>query len=264
MEEQYIDIHDEGAVRWLTLCHERSRNALSSTMIAQLHSALEGACASDAVRVIVLAARGKVFSAGHDLSEITRQEGEDLEDHRQRVRTILERCAQLMLAIVHAPKPVIACVTGIATAAGCQLVSACDMAIAGQSARFATPGVNVGFFCTTPLVGIGRNVSRKHAMEMALTGDMITAQRAETFGLVNQVVDDAHVVAETQVLAQKIASKSAQGIRGGKERFYRQIDLPLEEAFEMASCAMLDAVTAGGDADEGPRAFFEKRDPQWK
>ncbi len=262
-EDLYVRTHDEARVRWLTLCHSASRNALSSTMIQQLHQAVQTACDDDHVRVIVIAAEGKVFSAGHDLSEISRGADENEADHRQRVETILTQCAELMMSLVQAPKPLIACVAGIATAAGCQLVSACDLALAGQSAQFATPGVNVGFFCTTPLVGIGRNVSRKHAMEMALTGDMISAERAETFGLINRVVADAALRGETQMLARKIADKSAQGIKGGKARFYQQIDLPLEAAFKMASAAMLEAVTAGGDADEGPRAFFEKRPPRW-
>lgn len=233
-------------------------------MIAQLHQALDAACADDQTRVIVIAAEGKVFSAGHDLSEISRDDNESASQHRQRVKNILDQCAALMLAIIHAPKPVIACVEGIATAAGCQLVSVCDLALASRSAQFATPGVNVGFFCTTPLVGIGRNVSRKHAMEMALTGDMTSAERAEQFGLVNRVVDDDQARDETAKLARHISEKSAQGIRAGKERFYRQIDLPLEAAFDMASAAMLEAVTSGGDADEGPRAFLEKRPPKWQ
>ena len=153
-------------------------------------------------------------------------------------------------------------VLGTATAAGCQLVSACDLAIASDTAGFCTPGVNMGGFCTTPLVGIGRNISRKHAMAMALTGDTISAQKAEQMGLVNEVVSEERVAERTRALAEHIASKSAQGIRQGKAEFYRQIDMPLEDAFTYANEAMVRAMTTD-DAQEGNRAFFEKRPPRW-
>ena len=168
-----------------------------------------------------------------------------------------------MTTIVHSPRAIIACVQGTATAAGCQLVSACDLAIASKSASFCTPGVNIGGFCTTPLVGIGRNVSRKHAMALALTGDNLSAEEAVRIGLINEAVDPEELLNHTRKLAEHIASKSAQGIRRGKADFYRQIDMPLEEAFNYANEAMVQTMTTS-DSDEGMTAFFEKRSPQWE
>jgi enoyl-CoA hydratase/carnithine racemase len=168
----------------------------------------------------------------------------------------------MMLAIVHSPKAVIACVQGTATAAGCQLVSACDLALASDEAHFCTPGVNIGTFCTTPLVGIGRNIHRKHAMELALTGEMFSAGEAVRFGLVNRAEPVDKLYASVEELAAKIASRSAQGIRAGKEAFYRQIDMPIEQAFSYANEAMLEGLLCG-DAAEGTSAFLEKRKPVW-
>jgi enoyl-CoA hydratase/carnithine racemase len=249
-------------VLWLTLNRPERRNSLSSEMIESLHRAITAANEDPEVRVIVIASSGPVFSAGHDLREMGRQAGESDEAREVRARGVLNNCAQMMLGIVHSPKAVIACVQGTATAAGCQLVSACDMAIASDNAQFCTPGVNIGMFCTTPLVGIGRNIHRKHAMELALTGDLFSADDAVRFGLVNRAVAAGELQAETLSLAKKIASKSAQGTRSGKEAFYRQIDMPLEEAFEYAGEAMLEGM-ATADAAEGTRAFLEKRAPRW-
>ena len=179
------------------------------------------------------------------------------------IKQILQDCAQMMMSIVHSPKAFIASVQGTATAAGCQLVSACDLALAAEGVHFCTPGVNIGSFCTTPLVGIGRNLSRKHAMEMALTGDMFTADDAIRFGLINHAVPAEQLRDATVELAGKIASKSAQGIRSGKEAFYRQVDMPIEEAFRYANEAMLESMTTT-DALEGTQAFFEKREPSWE
>jgi enoyl-CoA hydratase/carnithine racemase len=187
---------------------------------------------------------------------------EGADERRERVRRVLADCAALMLAIVHSPKAVIACVQGTASAAGCQLVSACDMALASDQARFCTPGVNIGTFCTTPLVGIGRNIHRKHAMAMALTGDMLSAADAERIGLINGAVPADRLRGAVTELADKIASKSAQAIRAGKEAFYRQVEMPLEQAFEYASEAMLEGVLVD-DAAEGTHAFLEKRHPTW-
>jgi enoyl-CoA hydratase/carnithine racemase len=249
-------------VLWLTLNRPDRRNALSSEMISALHESIAAANDDPQVRVIVIAGSGPVFSAGHDLREMGRQAGESDEAREARARQVLQQCAQMMLGIVHSPKAIIACVQGTATAAGCQLVSACDMAIASDQAHFCTPGVNIGMFCTTPLVGIGRNIHRKHAMELALTGDLFSAEDAVRFGLVNRAVPAEELQAETLSLAEKIATKSAQGIRSGKEAFYRQIDMPLEDAFAYASEAMLQGM-ATGDAAEGTRSFLEKRAPQW-
>jgi len=264
MDTEPVKTRREKGVFWVTLNQPEKRNPLSSKMIDALSSALNEAYADSQTRVIVLTAEGPVFSAGHDLSEFNAGEGEDETARRARIDDLLENCAQMMMGIVNAPKAVIACVQGTATAAGCQLVSACDMAIADSDVHFCTPGVNMGVFCTTPLVGIGRNLSRKHAMEMALTGDMFSADEAVQFGLINRHVGGNRLIGETGLLADKIASRSSQAIRDGKAAFYRQIDMPLADAFNHANKVMRDAVLSGGDADEGRRAFFEKREPVWR
>ena len=250
-------------VLWLTLNRPEQRNPLSSEMIAAIKSAVERANNNPEVRVIVITAAGPVFSAGHDLREMGLGSDESEAHRESRIRQVLLDCSRMMLAIVHSPKAIIARVQGTATAAGCQLVSACDLALAAESASFCTPGVNIGLFCTTPLVGVGRNIHRKHAMEMALTGDMIPSVDAVRFGLINRAVPAEALRAETEALAKKIAAKSAQGIRSGKEAFYRQIDMPLEEAFRYANEAMLCGMTSP-DAEEGTRAFFERRAPEWR
>ena len=208
---------------WLTLNNADQRNPLSSTMLAEITSSLDTAYEDNETRCIVIAAHGPVFSAGHDLTEMARGPEETPEAWRRRVMDVLEACAAMMQRIVHGPKAVIACVQGTATAAGCQLVSACDMAIASSDARFCTPGVNLGAFCTTPLVGIGRNLSRKHALEMALTGEFFDAADAERFGLINRHVPAEQVLEETQRLAERIASRSPQSIRDGKTAFYTRL-----------------------------------------
>lgn len=256
-------IRTENRVRWLTLNRPKQRNPLSSQMLKLLREALADAGEDADVRAVVIAANGPVFSAGHDLQEMGRRPRESVEDQAARVREILESCAKTMLSIAHSPRAVIACVQGTATAAGCQLVSACDLAIATDEARFCTPGVNIGGFCTTPLVGIGRNIHRKHAMALALTGDAYSASDAERFGLINEAVPSAELEAHTRALAERIASKSAEGIREGKADFYRQVEMPLEEAFAYANEAMLRAMITP-DSEEGISAFFEKRAPNWR
>lgn len=258
----YVLSELKGHVLWLTLNRPAQRNPLSSQMIAGLSEALAEAANNPDVRVVVISSVGPVFSAGHDLREMGRREGETQDERMTRLRPILEDCARMMLAIVHSPKAVIACVQGTATAAGCQLVSACDLAVASQDVKFCTPGVNIGTFCTTPLVGIGRNMHRKHAMEMALTGDLMPAEDALRFGLVNKVVHPDHLIQETEALAEKIASKSAKAIRNGKTTFYRQIDMPLEDAFRYATDAMLQGLLSP-EATEGSLAFLQKRSPDW-
>ena len=252
-----------GQVAWLCLSQPDQRNPLSLEMIQALTGSLESAYSDNSVRVIVITAEGPVFSAGHDLKEMMQEETESAEDYRERIELILDRCAALMTGIVTAPKPVIASVQGTATAAGCQLVSVCDLALAASDARFCTPGVNIGTFCTTPLVGIGRNLSRKHAMEMALTGDMFSAKDARKFGLINRHVAPEDLRSETQALAEKIASRSPQSIRDGKAAFYAQVEMPLEQAFAHANRVMRDALIATEDGVEGRRAFIEKRTPRW-
>lgn len=249
-------------VRWLTLNRPRQRNPLSMEMLQHLKAGIDRAGEEATVRAVVIAATGPVFSAGHDLREMSRGSGESQAQHETRIRAVLEQCAQTMLSIMNSPRAVIACVQGTATAAGCQLVSACDLAVAADSAGFCTPGVNIGGFCTTPLVGIGRNIHRKHAMAMALTGDRISAAQALQFGLVNEVVPADEITDRTRDLAERIARTSAQGIRLGKAAFYRQVEMPIQEAFAYANEAMLRAMTCD-DAREGNAAFFEKRAPRW-
>ena len=261
-EAPFVVREMSGSVCWLTLNRPQQRNPLSSGMIAAIAEGIKAAAGDPGVRVIVLAGSGPVFSAGHDLGEMTGplpQEGPSREVH---LRTILNSCSEMMLGIMHCPKAIIACVQGTATAAGCQLVSACDLAIANEEAKFCTPGVNIGSFCTTPLVGIGRNIHRKHAMELALTGDLFSAEDAVRMGLINRTAPAGEVHKAVEALAQRIASKSAQGIASGKEAFYRQIDMPVEEAFGYAREEMIKVLSCA-DSDEGVRAFFEKRKPEW-
>ena len=262
MASPLIDKNARDGVLWLTLNNAQQRNPLSSAMLAEISSSLEIAYDDSEVRCIVIAAHGPVFSAGHDLTEMARRADETSEAWKERIMDILEACAAMMQRIVHGPKAVVACVQGTATAAGCQLVSACDLAIASSDSRFCTPGVNLGAFCTTPLVGIGRNLSRKHALEMALTGEFFDAQDAERFGLINRYVSPDDVVAETQTLASRIASRSPQSIRDGKTAFYTQIEMPLNDAFEHANQVMVEAMTSD-ESRQGVKAFFEKRAPEW-
>ncbi len=256
----FLSRHISGRVLWLTLTRPDRGNSLSLAAMATLSSALADADADPAVHVIVLAAEGRIFSAGHDIFEM--YSGGDAARTRAEQKVILEACKSLMLAIMHGDKPVIACVGGIATATGAQLVSACDLAVAGESARFALPGVNFGGFCTTPLIGVGRNIHRKHAMEMALTGDMYPAAEAFRFGLVNRVVPDADLEAETEALAQKIARRGPEGIRQGKSAYYTQMDMSTEDAYLFGIDRMIDAC-ACDDAREGLAALQRKEKPVW-
>ncbi|OUS26606.1 enoyl-CoA hydratase [Thalassotalea sp. 42_200_T64] len=252
-----------GHVLWLTLNRAEQRNPLSSLMLQALYDAIKQANGNDNVRVIVITGSGKVFSAGHDLKEMSGKTPGCEQDNEKRVSRILDDCARTMMALIQSPKPVIACVQGTACAAGCQLVSMCDLAIATEQAKFSAPGVNIGTFCTTPLVGIGRNMHRKHAMELALTGDLFTADDAMRFGLINKSVKSELLIEETEILAQKIASKSAVGISSGKQVYYQQIEQSIEQAFINANQAMLKAMISA-ECDEGISAFFEKRDPRWQ
>ena len=263
MNDALVLAQAENGILWLTLNQPARRNPLSSDMISALSVAIESGNEDAKTRVIVIKAAGPAFSAGHDLRETRRRDDEDDSAWQARIDQLLQDCAAMMTSILHAPKPIIACVQGIASAAGCQLVSACDLAIASEDATFCTPGVNIGTFCTTPLVGIGRNLSRKHALEMALTGDQFDAATAERFGLINRSVPASELEQATEELANKIASRSAESIARGKSAFYRQVEMPLDRAFELANQVMRDNLTADGDAQEGIGAFLEKRDPEW-
>ena len=253
---------DHGGVATLTLRSPATRNALSLAMIETLIGEIAAIGADPSVHVVVLAGDGPALSAGHDLKELAahRNDADRGEAFYQRVMT---RCADLMQQIVALPKPVIAAVEGVATAAGCQLVAACDHAIAGDKARFALPGVSIGLFCSTPLVAVGRAVSRKHAMEMALTGALYLAHEAERFGLVNRVVPAGEALAEAQKLAAGIAARSAATLAIGKRAFYQQMEMPLAQAYALAARAMVDNL-AHPDAGEGIGAFLDKRAPHWE
>lgn len=255
------DLDDEGILR-LTLNDAGRRNALSEAMLVHLTAAFADAGADASVRVIVLAANGPAFCAGHDLKEMTA--GRAAPDRGQAYFTkVMAQCAAMMQGIVNCPKPVIAEVTGIATAAGCQLVASCDLAIAADTAQFSTPGVHIGLFCSTPMVALSRNVASKHAMEMLLTGDMTSANRAAEIGLINRSVPIEVLKDETMALARKIASKSSMTLSTGKRAFYTQREMTLSEAYDYASRVMVENMLAR-DAEEGIGAFIEKRAPRWQ
>ena len=251
-----------GAVLTLTMNRPQQRNALSEGLMAALQAALDAAGQDPTVRVVIIAANGPAFSAGHDLKEMT-PHWQDGDRGRHYYDRLLKQCAKLMQTIMRLPKPVIAQVHGIATAAGCQLVASCDLAVAADTARFATPGVNIGLFCSTPMVALARNVARKEAMEMLLTGDMITAARAREIGLINRVVPSNALGEETLKLAQHIASKSGVSIRIGKEAFYRQLEMGLSDAYAFASEVMTQNMLEA-EAEEGICAFIDKREPKWQ
>lgn len=254
------DLDDHGILR-LTLNDSGRRNALSEVMLTRLAAAFADAADNAAVRVVVLAAIGPAFCAGHDLKELTA--GRTAPDRgRAYFAKIMTLCSGLMQAIVTCPKPVIAEVTGIATAAGCQLVASCDLAIAAGTASFSTPGVHIGLFCSTPMVALSRNVSNKHAMEMLLTGDMTSATRAAEIGLVNRVVVPEALQTVTMEMARKIASKSSMTLATGKRAFYEQREMTLAAAYDHASAVMVDNMLAR-DAEEGIGAFIAKRAPEW-
>ena len=245
----------------LTLNRASARNALSEGLMAALQSALDTAANDKSVRVVIIGADGPAFSAGHDLKEMTTRRS-DADKGRAYFAALFTQCSKLMQTIVRHPRPVIAQVQGIATAAGCQLVASCDLAVASSAARFATPGVNIGLFCSTPMVALSRNVARKQAMEMLLTGEMISADAAQRIGLINHVVAPEALEAKTMKLAQQIATKPHGTLKIGKEAFYRQLEMGLAEAYDYASRVMTENMLAA-EAAEGIGAFVEKREPKW-
>lgn len=245
----------------LTLNRPSARNSLSLGLIAALDGAFERAGAMRDIAAIVITGAPPSFCAGHDLKEMTAQR-QDTDRGRAFFERTLRSCSSLMQSIAACHKPVIAAVNGIATAAGCQLVASCDLAVAGESAQFATPGVNIGLFCSTPMVALSRNIPRKAAMEMLLLGEMMPAAKARELGLVNWVVRDANVLTAAIEVAEKIASKSPLTVAIGKKSFYRQADMPLAEAYEYTGYVMVENMLAR-DAEEGIGAFLEKRKPEW-
>jgi enoyl-CoA hydratase/carnithine racemase len=254
-----LDRSDDG-IATVSLANPERRNALSLETLEEMLGVFETLGRDPAVRVVVLRALGPVFSSGHDLREM-RCAGDEADVAK--FRAIFDTCVRMMTAIQTIPQPVIAEVAGIATAAGCQLVATCDLAIASTEAQFATPGVKIGLFCTTPMVALTRSIGRKRAMEMLLTGDFIDAETAERYGLINRVVAPAALAAATRELAQKIAAASAFTVALGKSAFYAQIDLDQPKAYAYAKEVMtLNALEA--DAREGISAFLERRTPAWK
>jgi enoyl-CoA hydratase/carnithine racemase len=251
----------DGAVLRLSLNRPQARNALSSALMGALAQALDAAAADTGVRVVILAAEGNVYSSGHDLKEMQARRVEG-DKGAAAFAALFRQCSVLMQQIVTLPKPVIAEVQGTATAAGCQLVASCDLAVASEVARFATPGVDIGLFCSTPMVALSRAVGRKAAMEMLLTGEAVSALRARELGLVNRVVPEAELHDATRALAAQIAAKSPLSVAIGKEAFYRQAEMDLSRAYNYASEVMTRNMLAR-DAEEGIDAFLAKRQPQW-
>ncbi|MBT5414668.1 MAG: enoyl-CoA hydratase [Rhodospirillaceae bacterium] len=248
---------DREGIATLTLNRPAQYNALSEALLAALQGALDEIREDRAVRVVVIAAAGKAFCAGHDLKEMRAKPS------REYYGELFETCSRMMTSIVRLPQPVIARVHGLATAAGCQLVASCDLAAAAASARFATSGINAGLFCMTPGVAVGRTMHRKHALELLLTGEFVDADRAAEIGLVNRAVEDDALDEAVTGLARTIAAKSWPAIARGKDTFYRQMELGLDDAYALAGCSMADNMMFA-DAAEGIDAFIEKRKPNWR
>src|SRR5215467_3313876 len=253
---------DLGTVAVITLNRPRARNALSEAMLAALSEELARLAAERRIRAVVLAANGPAFSAGHDLKELIAHRT-DADGGRGYIREIMDRCSAVMLSILRLPQPVIAAVEATATAAGCQLVATCDLAVASTNAKFCTPGVHIGLFCSTPMVALSRNLTRKHALEMLLTGDMISAEDAYRVGLVNRVVEAGTAREEALNLARRIAANSAAAVKFGKEAFYQQLEMGIADAYAHATEVMVKNMMAR-DAEEGIAAFVEKRQPTWE
>ena len=252
---------DQGILR-LTMNDLVSKNSLSEEMMCSLINEFKNASKDSSIKVIILAGNGNVFSAGHNLKEITTaRENEDKGE--KYFKGVFNLCSTLMQLIIDVPQPVIAEVDGIATAAGCQLVASCDLAIATQESKFATPGVNIGLFCSTPMVALSRNINKKSAMEMLLTGDFIDAKKAKEIGLINHLVQKEELTLEVTKLAEKIASKSSMTVSIGKQAFYAQAEMDLSSAYKYTSQVMKDNLLKH-DAREGINAFIEKRSPDWK
>lgn len=261
-QDTLVESERHDGVLILTLARPKARNSLSHSMIVAFQGLIDAASKDETVRVVVIAAQGSAFSAGHDLKELTVHRA-DADGGRAFTRLLMQECSKLMRSIVHCPRPVIAAVEGTATAAGCQLVATCDLAVASETATFATPGVNIGLFCSTPMVALSRNVPRKRAMEMLLMGEMLPAKEAAEYGLVNRVVPPGKALDEAMRLAAIIASKPKATLAIGKEAFYRQIEMPLADAYDYAASVMVENMMHA-ESKEGIGAFIDKRAPDWK
>ena len=245
----------------ITLNNPSQQNTLSLDFINDLKKIIDKADKNDEVKVIILSSSGKVFSAGHNLKEIKSHRG-DKDQGLQFFTTLINCCSDLMIKIINNSKPIIAEVSGIATAAGCQLVASCDLAYASENSKFATPGVNIGLFCSTPMVALSRVVKSKHSMEMLLTGDFIDANKAKNIGLINNYFSEDSLVDEIRQMAYKIANKSSQTLKIGKKAFYNQAQMKTDDAYKYASEVMIENMM-NQDSDEGISAFLEKREPNW-
>ena len=253
---------DVGPIAVLTLNRPDARNSLSQDLLAALGTELATIADDSSVRAVVVAANGPAFCAGHDMREMTGRRS-DPDGGRAFFDRLMDQCSTVMQAIVHLPQPMIAAVQGVASAAGCQLVASCDLAVASAAAGFCTPGVHIGLFCSTPMVALSRNVAPKHAMEMLLTGDTVSAEEARRIGLVNRVVAPGRERDEAIALAEQIASKSSATLKLGKQAFYAQVEMNLADAYRYASRVMVENMMLH-DAAEGIEAFLEKRDPVWE
>ncbi|MBV9259804.1 MAG: enoyl-CoA hydratase [Pseudolabrys sp.] len=253
---------DIDGIALLSLNRPSSRNALSEAMLGALETEFAQIAADKGVRAIILTHNGRAFSAGHDMKEMTAHRS-DADRGRAYFKALMQRCSAMMLSIRNLPQPVIAAVEGVASAAGCQLVASCDLAIASQTARFATPGVNIGLFCSTPMVAISRSIGTKHMMEMLLSGELVSADDAYRFGLVNRVVPPGQASEQALEFARRIAAKSMPVVKIGKQAFYQQRELSLEDAYKYTVDVMVENMLFG-DAEEGIGAFIDKRDPKWE
>ena len=245
----------------ITLNNPSQQNTLSLQFINDLKKIIENADSNDEVKVIILSSSGKVFSAGHNLKEI-KSHRQDKDQGLHFFTTLINSCSDLMLKIINNSKPVIAEVNGIATAAGCQLVASCDLAYASEGSKFATPGVNIGLFCSTPMVALSRVVNNKNSMEMLLTGDFINTDKAKSIGFITNYFSEDKLVNETRGMAVKIASKSSQTLKIGKKAFYNQAEMKISDAYKYASEIMIKNMM-NQDSEEGIAAFLEKREPNW-
>ena len=257
-----LERHDTNAVAHLKMNAPEKLNALSEAMLNALQSQFDSLQNDRQIRTVILSGTGKAFCAGHDLKEMTA--GRQAEDGgKAYFSELFQKCARMMTSIQKLPQPVIAQVHGIATAAGCQLVASCDMAVAADSARFGVNGVNIGLFCSTPMVALSRNIPRKQAFEMLTTGQFINAERALELGLVNRIAREDELQAATSELAETVASKLAVAVKIGKEAFYNQLQMPLTEAYDYTGNVMVENMLFR-DTEEGISAFIEKRDPNWE
>jgi len=262
MSYDLVEIELKRKILNLTLNNPDHQNTLSEEMIKELDKNLQDAAKDDNVKVIILSSKGPVFCAGHNLKDLSSRRS-DPDKGRGYFEKIFQNCSNLMINIIKNPKPVIALVNGIATAAGCQLVASCDLAYASTTAKFATPGVNIGLFCSTPMVALSRNVNKKSSMEMLLTGDLIEASKAMEIGLINDVFSSEQLVEKVFGVAEKISSKSMVTLKIGKEAFYKQKEMTLEEAYNYTSSVMMENMLKK-DSEEGISAFIEKRKPVWE